>query len=154
PEVVRAHLRRGGHRELADRHRPALPRRGRGREARARRGARRIDRPGPRGRGTGSVPGGAAAGGGTQRPSAPRARRRARTVPGLTVAPQVSWMTRRPRFLDSAQVRGSNRGNLPRPLFAMSESQEDIDRRSRRFFGRLWGSFVSADSYGLVLLLI
>jgi hypothetical protein len=36
----------------------------------------------------------------------------------------------------------------------MSETPEDIDRRSRSFFHRLWASFVSADSYGLVLLLI
>jgi len=36
----------------------------------------------------------------------------------------------------------------------MSDTPEDIDRRSRSFFHRLWSSFVSADSYGLVLLLI
>lgn len=36
----------------------------------------------------------------------------------------------------------------------MSDTPDDIDRRSRRFFRRLWASFLSADSYGLVLLLI
>lgn len=35
----------------------------------------------------------------------------------------------------------------------MSESADD-DRRSARFFRRLWSSFYSADSYGLVLVLI
>jgi hypothetical protein len=36
----------------------------------------------------------------------------------------------------------------------MSDTPDDIDRRSRQYFHRLWGSFYSADSYGLVLLLI
>jgi hypothetical protein len=36
----------------------------------------------------------------------------------------------------------------------MSDTADDLERRSRQYFHRLWSSFYSADSYGLVLLLI